>query len=260
MVIDAGRALVIAYNKWDLVDEDRRHFLDREIDRQLHTARWAPRVNISAATGWHVDRLVPALELALDSWETRVPTGRLQRLAHRACRGDPAAVPRRQAAQGPVRDPGRDPAAAFRAVHHRLPAGRLPPVHRAAAARGVRLRGQPGAPVDAAAGRSARAGAAVRPAAASSAEPVRGPAGPPAGGGPRRLALRVGRRGPRVTARTTRWSRTRRGHSPTGRPAVCTGTGRARRTRSRAPLTSGVLRSEPWSATSIRTRRLSRQR
>ncbi|HBW18114.1 MAG TPA: ribosome biogenesis GTPase Der [Actinobacteria bacterium] len=77
MVIEAGRALVIAYNKWDLVDEDRRHFLDREIDRQLHTARWAPRVNISAATGWHVDRLVPALEQALASWETRVQTGQL---------------------------------------------------------------------------------------------------------------------------------------------------------------------------------------
>ena len=77
MVIEAGRALVIAYNKWDLVDEDRRHFLDREIDRQLYTARWAPRVNLSAATGWHVERLVPALEAALAGWETRVPTGRL---------------------------------------------------------------------------------------------------------------------------------------------------------------------------------------
>src|SRR5262245_10738411 len=77
MVIEAGRALVIAYNKWDLVDEDRRNFLDREIDRQLYTARWAPRVNMSASTGWHVDRLVPALEQALAGWETRVPTGRL---------------------------------------------------------------------------------------------------------------------------------------------------------------------------------------
>ena len=77
MVIDAGRALVIGYNKWDLVDSDRRLGLDREIDRQLHTARWAPRVNLSAVTGWHTDRLVPALGLALESWETRVPTGRL---------------------------------------------------------------------------------------------------------------------------------------------------------------------------------------
>ncbi len=77
MVIDAGRALVLAFNKWDLVDEDRRLQLDRDIDRQLHTARWAPRVNISAKTGRHTDRLVPALETALAGWETRVPTGRL---------------------------------------------------------------------------------------------------------------------------------------------------------------------------------------
>ncbi len=77
MVIEAGRALVIAYNKWDMVDEERQRYLDREIDRQLHTARWAPRVNISASTGRHTDRLVPALEKALEGWETRVPTGRL---------------------------------------------------------------------------------------------------------------------------------------------------------------------------------------
>jgi len=77
MVIEAGRALVIAYNKWDLVDEERQRYLEREIDRQLHTARWAPRVNISAETGRHTDRLVPALEKALEGWETRVPTGRL---------------------------------------------------------------------------------------------------------------------------------------------------------------------------------------
>jgi GTP-binding protein len=77
MVIEAGRALVIAYNKWDKVDEERQHYLDREIERQLYNARWAPRVNISAATGRHMDRLVPALEKALDGWETRVPTGRL---------------------------------------------------------------------------------------------------------------------------------------------------------------------------------------
>src|SRR6266487_1442524 len=76
-VLDAGRALVIAYNKWDLVDEDRRQYLEREIDRQLHTARWAPRVNMSAATGRHTDRLVPALNTALAGWQTRVPTGRL---------------------------------------------------------------------------------------------------------------------------------------------------------------------------------------
>ncbi|WP_396445781.1 ribosome biogenesis GTPase Der [Actinomadura sp.] len=77
MVIDSGRALVIAYNKWDLLDEERRHYLEREIDRQLHNARWAPRVNISARTGRHVEKLVPAIDAALEGWGTRVPTSRL---------------------------------------------------------------------------------------------------------------------------------------------------------------------------------------
>lgn len=76
-VVDAGRALVIAYNKWDLVDEERRSYLEREIDRELVQIPWAPRVNLSAQTGWHAERLVPAIETALESWETRIPTGKL---------------------------------------------------------------------------------------------------------------------------------------------------------------------------------------
>ena len=56
---ESGRALVIAFNKWDLVDEERRYYLDREIERDLVQVQWAPRINITARTGWHVDRLVP---------------------------------------------------------------------------------------------------------------------------------------------------------------------------------------------------------
>jgi GTP-binding protein len=76
-VREAGRALVIAFNKWDLVDEERRYYLDREIERELVQVQWAPRINITARTGWHVDRLVPALDKALAGWETRVSTGAL---------------------------------------------------------------------------------------------------------------------------------------------------------------------------------------
>jgi GTP-binding protein len=76
-VRDAGRALVIAFNKWDLVDEERRYYLDREIERDLVQVQWAPRINVTARTGWHVDRLVPALDKALEGWETRVGTGAL---------------------------------------------------------------------------------------------------------------------------------------------------------------------------------------
>jgi GTPase len=76
-VAEAGRALVIAFNKWDLVDEERRYYLDREIERDLVRVPWAPRVNITARTGWHIDRLVPALDAALEGWSTRVGTGAL---------------------------------------------------------------------------------------------------------------------------------------------------------------------------------------
>jgi len=65
-VVDSGRALVIAMNKWDLVDEDRREALEREKERELNQVEWAERINISAKTGWHKDRLAPALKRALD--------------------------------------------------------------------------------------------------------------------------------------------------------------------------------------------------
>ncbi|MGB8406454.1 MAG: ribosome biogenesis GTPase Der [Mycobacterium sp.] len=77
MVIEAGRALVIAFNKWDLVDEDRRYLLDKEIERELVQVPWAQRVNISAKTGRAVQKLEPALETALASWDKRISTGRL---------------------------------------------------------------------------------------------------------------------------------------------------------------------------------------
>jgi len=77
MVADAGRALVLAFNKWDLVDEDRRLVLDREIDRDLARVPWAQRVNISAHTGRSVAKLVPALRTSLASWDKRIPTGQL---------------------------------------------------------------------------------------------------------------------------------------------------------------------------------------
>jgi GTPase len=76
-VEEAGRALVLALNKWDLLDEDRRTQLEKELDRQLVRLTWAPRVNFSAKTGWHVSRLVRAIDAALEGWSTRVPTGEL---------------------------------------------------------------------------------------------------------------------------------------------------------------------------------------
>lgn len=77
LVLESGRALVLAFNKWDLLDDERRGLLEREIERDLAHVAWAPRVNISARTGRHLEKLVPALQAALDGWDTRVPTGKL---------------------------------------------------------------------------------------------------------------------------------------------------------------------------------------
>ncbi|MFC7457913.1 bifunctional cytidylate kinase/GTPase Der [Brachybacterium sp. GCM10030267] len=77
MVLESGRALVLAFNKWDLLDEERHKLLEREIERDLAHVAWAPRVNISAQTGRHAERLVPAIEKSLESWDRRIPTGRL---------------------------------------------------------------------------------------------------------------------------------------------------------------------------------------
>ena len=77
MADEAGKALVIVMNKWDLVDEERQLVLDREIERQLERYPWAQRVNLSAKTGWHRDRLAPALRTALTNWEKRIPTAKL---------------------------------------------------------------------------------------------------------------------------------------------------------------------------------------
>jgi GTP-binding protein len=77
MVEDSGKAMVLVLNKWDLVDEDRRDQLEKELDRHLGHIEWVQRVNVAAKTGWHRDRLAPALRTALSSWEKRVATSKL---------------------------------------------------------------------------------------------------------------------------------------------------------------------------------------
>jgi GTP-binding protein len=76
-VVDAGRALVVAFNKWDLLDEDRRLQLEREVGRELARVAWAPSVNVSARTGRAVEKLAAQLRISLASWDRRIPTGRL---------------------------------------------------------------------------------------------------------------------------------------------------------------------------------------
>lgn len=89
---EAGRALVIAFNKWDLTDEERRRYLDREIERDLIAWKWAPTVNISALTGRNVDKIAKAIETAAAGWETRISTGKLNAFLGRLAASHPHPV------------------------------------------------------------------------------------------------------------------------------------------------------------------------
>lgn len=80
-IIDEGRAMVIAVNKWDLVKE-KEHTLD-EIRHQLSTSlpqvRDIPVVTISAIKGQRVDKLLQAVLDVYNLWNHRIGTGKLNR-------------------------------------------------------------------------------------------------------------------------------------------------------------------------------------
>jgi GTP-binding protein len=91
-VEEAGRALVIAFNKWDLTDDERQRYLRREIERDLVHFNWAAKINISAVTGRHIDRLGAAISEALAGWQTRISTGRLNAFLGRIVAAHPHPV------------------------------------------------------------------------------------------------------------------------------------------------------------------------
>lgn len=75
--VDAGRAIVLVFNKWDAMDEFDKQRLERLWITEFDRVTWAQRVNLSAKTGWHTNRLANAMRKALESWDQRVPTGKL---------------------------------------------------------------------------------------------------------------------------------------------------------------------------------------
>lgn len=77
LVRDAGRGIVLVLNKWDLVLPDQRMDLERELERLLSFAAWAPRLNVSALTRRGIGRLLPRLREVWQTYRMRIPTGEL---------------------------------------------------------------------------------------------------------------------------------------------------------------------------------------
>ncbi|AKK11044.1 bifunctional cytidylate kinase/GTPase Der [Corynebacterium uterequi] len=89
MVLDAGKAVVLAFNKWDLMDENRRYYFDREFEETMSHVPWVTRVNISAKTGRALQKLEPAMIEALESWDQRISTGQLNNWLREAIAANP---------------------------------------------------------------------------------------------------------------------------------------------------------------------------
>jgi GTP-binding protein len=75
--VEAGCALVLVANKWDLVDEEARRRFSLDLEQQLHFVGWAPLVRTSARTGRGVERIWGALDEVVAARNQRVPTAAL---------------------------------------------------------------------------------------------------------------------------------------------------------------------------------------
>ena len=94
-VVEEGRGLIIAVNKWDIVEDKTHKSFDEfvaTLRRELPFIDYAPVVSISAKTGQRVQRV---LELAVDVWgerRKRIGTGELNRLVAASVERNPPAI------------------------------------------------------------------------------------------------------------------------------------------------------------------------
>ena len=113
-VLEEGRALLIALNKWDVAEDPSRLFngVRNALDEGLAQVRGVPLLAVSAATGKGIDQLLAAAFETRAQWSRRVPTGELNRWFERAIEANPPPAPNgkrikpRYVTQAKTRPPG----------------------------------------------------------------------------------------------------------------------------------------------------------
>jgi GTPase len=96
-ILESGRAVVLAVNKWDGLQSDQRDAIKRDLERKLHFLRFADLHFISALRGQGIDNLMRSVDAAYASAITKLPTPKLTRALIEAV--ERQAPPRK----GPVR-------------------------------------------------------------------------------------------------------------------------------------------------------------
>lgn len=89
MILNSGRALVVAVNKWDGLRSSQRQRIRSEVDRKLHFIDFAPVHYISALHGSGLGELFRSIETAFASAFVAVPTASLTRIVENAVAAHP---------------------------------------------------------------------------------------------------------------------------------------------------------------------------
>ena len=93
-ILEQGRSLVLAINKWDGLDASRRDWIRRELERKLPFLSFAPPHFISALERTGVERLFPAIDRAFASANAELATARLNRVMEKAVQATPPPIAR----------------------------------------------------------------------------------------------------------------------------------------------------------------------
>jgi GTP-binding protein len=82
-VVDEGRGIVIAANKWDLIEDKYKKkavkWMEKQLEKGLGQAKRVPIAYVSAKTGLRTDRVMDEVMRVYEKWNTRVSTGLLNK-------------------------------------------------------------------------------------------------------------------------------------------------------------------------------------
>ncbi len=82
-VVDEGRAIVVAANKWDLIEDKYKKkavkWMEKQIEKGLGNAKGVPLAFVSAKEGIRTDRILDEVMRVYEKWNTRVSTGLLNK-------------------------------------------------------------------------------------------------------------------------------------------------------------------------------------
>ncbi|MDH4745260.1 ribosome biogenesis GTPase Der [Sphingomonas sp. CBMAI 2297] len=94
-VLQEGRALIIALNKWDVAENASSLFngVKGALDEGLAQVKGVPLLTVSAATGKGLDTLIDVAFKTREAWSRRVSTGQLNRWFERAIEANPPPAP-----------------------------------------------------------------------------------------------------------------------------------------------------------------------